>query len=68
MEIYWSLKSIPELAELSTKERALVWSKAYRKILCHWEILVAFPLCCLIIPIFFIPGFLLTLPLDNGIW
>jgi len=52
MKIYWSEKLIPELAELSKKERKRVWRKALFKVLFSWKILVAFLPFCLIIGIF----------------
>ena len=31
MQIYWTLKSIPELSHLPWRERGRVWRRAYRK-------------------------------------
>jgi len=35
--IYWSLKSIPELSQLSPVERRLAWGRVHRKTLRHWQ-------------------------------
>lgn len=37
MKIYWTLKQIPELSGLSSKERGKRWRKAYKKSFRHWE-------------------------------
>jgi hypothetical protein len=31
MRVYWTLKSVPELAELSAKDRRAIWREAYRE-------------------------------------
>jgi hypothetical protein len=49
MQIYWTLKSIPELSGLPIKERRRVWRAALRKIrIRHWQYwasLVGIALC-----------------------
>jgi hypothetical protein len=37
MQIYWTLKSIPELSGLPLKERMRVWRAAHWKITRHWQ-------------------------------
>jgi hypothetical protein len=37
MQIYWPLKSIPELSELSPAERRRMWRAAYWKTYRHWQ-------------------------------
>lgn len=37
MNIYWSLKSIPELAELSGKERKEIWLRCLAKTYRNWR-------------------------------
>jgi len=37
MQIYWTLKSIPELSGLPSGERGRVWRTAYWKIIRHWQ-------------------------------
>lgn len=36
MKIYWSLKSIPELAEIPTKQRKEIWRRCLRKAHRNW--------------------------------
>ena len=36
MQIYWTLRSIPELSELPSEEMWRVWRAAYRKTTRHW--------------------------------
>jgi hypothetical protein len=31
MRVYWTLKSVPELADLSAKDRRAIWREAYRE-------------------------------------
>jgi uncharacterized BrkB/YihY/UPF0761 family membrane protein len=31
MRVYWTLKSVPELADLSAKDRRTIWREAYRE-------------------------------------
>jgi hypothetical protein len=48
MQIYWSLKSIPELSGLPRAERGRRWRAAYRKTFRHWQTwvsLLALGLC-----------------------
>ena len=37
MPIYWTLKSIPELAQLSSAELDQAWLRVYRKMFRHWQ-------------------------------
>lgn len=37
MKIYWSLKSIPELAELTPAERTVVWHAVKGRAWSHWQ-------------------------------
>jgi len=37
MQIYWTLKSIPELSALPPGERGRVWRVAYRETKRHWQ-------------------------------
>jgi hypothetical protein len=37
MQIYWTLKSIPELAQLPRAERRRVWRHVYWKTFDHWQ-------------------------------
>ena len=41
MEIYWSLKSVPELRELDRKTRTRVWRKCVWYTLLHWQMWIA---------------------------
>jgi hypothetical protein len=41
MQIYWSLKSIPELSELPLGERWRLWYTALWKTPRHWQVWVA---------------------------
>lgn len=42
MKIYWLPSSIPELSDLTKKERDEVWRKIYFKLFKHWQVWVAF--------------------------
>lgn len=37
MKIYWTLKSITELKDLSFRERGRRWRSAYKSAFRHWE-------------------------------
>lgn len=37
MTIFWTLKSIPELANLSARDRRACWRRAYRRTWRHWQ-------------------------------
>ncbi|MFL9870731.1 hypothetical protein [Paraburkholderia megapolitana] len=37
MAIYWTLKSIPELSQLTAKERRLAWRRTYLSTFHHWQ-------------------------------
>lgn len=37
MKIYWTLKSIPELAGLTACERKRRWHSAYKSVFRHWQ-------------------------------
>jgi hypothetical protein len=43
--IYWTLKSIPELSQLSSKERRLTWRQAYPRTYRHWQTWVGLAAC-----------------------
>jgi hypothetical protein len=45
MQIYWTLKSIPELREVSMRERGCRWQRAYHKSLRHFQTWAALLLC-----------------------
>ena len=45
MQIYWSLKSIPELAEIPERERGRLWRAAHLRIFRHWQVWVALGGC-----------------------
>jgi len=45
MQIYWTLKQIPELAGLSRRERGHRWRAAYMRALRHWQTLVGLVAC-----------------------
>lgn len=47
MQIYWSLKSIPELAELPASERGRIWRTAHWKIFRHWQVWLALGGCAI---------------------
>jgi hypothetical protein len=38
MQIYWSLKSIPELSRLPSEERGRLWDAALWKTTRHWQV------------------------------
>ena len=42
MKVYWSLKSIPELADLPAGERRRLWRACWGKVACHWQVLAVF--------------------------
>jgi hypothetical protein len=43
--IYWILRSIPELSQLSSEERRLTWWQAYPRTYRHWEAWVGLAAC-----------------------
>ena len=45
MKIYWTLKSIPELADLPLWERGRRWRRAYKSVYRHWETWCGLALC-----------------------
>ncbi|WP_045048142.1 hypothetical protein [Rouxiella chamberiensis] len=45
MKIYWTLKSIPELADLSPRERGSRWRSAYKSAFRQWETWCGIALC-----------------------
>ena len=47
MEIYWTLKSIPELRDSSIRERSRRWQRAYHKSFRHITTWIALLLCAL---------------------
>lgn len=42
MKVYWSLKSIPELADLPSGERRRLWRACWGKVVWHWQVLLVF--------------------------
>lgn len=45
MKIYWTHKSIPELKDLSMRERARRWRSAYKSAFRHWQTWGGLVLC-----------------------
>ncbi|KOA71525.1 hypothetical protein FHW11_001209 [Pantoea agglomerans] len=45
MKIYWTHKSIPELKDLSMRERGRRWRSAYKSAFRHWQIWGGLVLC-----------------------
>ena len=45
MKIYWTLKSITELKDLSLHERGRRWRSAYKPAFRHWQTWVVLALC-----------------------
>jgi len=45
VKIYWTLKSIPELADLSQRERGRRWRSVYKSALWHRETWCGMALC-----------------------
>ena len=45
MKIYWSLKSVPELAGMSKKERKVIWRRCYLKTFRNWQTWLAIVAC-----------------------
>lgn len=37
MRLYWTLKSIPELSQISSQERGRRWRIVYKSAFRHWE-------------------------------
>jgi hypothetical protein len=37
MAVFWTLKSIPELANLPARDRRVNWRRAYRRSWRHWQ-------------------------------
>ena len=50
MQIYWNLKSIPELSQLPPAERSSVWRRVSRKTFRHWQTWVGL-IACLEFPV-----------------
>jgi hypothetical protein len=46
VDIYWTLKSIPELSQLSSTERGVTWRQAYPRTLRHWQTWIGLAACC----------------------
>jgi hypothetical protein len=42
MKIYWSLRSIPELADLPPAEGRRLWRECWGKVLRHWQVWLMF--------------------------
>ncbi len=47
MKIYWTMKSVPELAALPKQERREVWRWANRQAFKHWQTWVGLIICSL---------------------
>jgi hypothetical protein len=45
VKIYWTLKSIPELADLTLSERGRRWRSAYKSAFRHWQTWVGLAVC-----------------------
>jgi len=48
MPLFWSPRTIPELAEfmrLPSAERSLIWKRCWPKVLRHWQVWIAFVVC-----------------------
>lgn len=45
MKIYWSYKSVPELAELDKEQVGRIWRKSLFKAMSHWQVWVGIFLC-----------------------
>ena len=45
MKIYWTLKSITELKDLSFRERGRRWRRAYKSAFRHWQTWCGLVLC-----------------------
>ncbi len=45
MKIYWTHKSIPELKDLSMRERGRRWRSAYKSAFRHWQTWGGLVLC-----------------------
>lgn len=60
MKLYWSLKSIPELADLSKEKRDEVWKTCY---ITNWKVRF---LPSLIMPVFMFAGILFALSYFHG--
>ena len=41
MQIYWTAKSLPELADLPASERGRLWRAAHWKAFRHWQVWLA---------------------------
>ncbi len=48
MQIYWTLKSVPELEDAPRRERGRRWQRAYHKTLRHGVTWMALLLCALL--------------------
>ncbi|WP_416414347.1 hypothetical protein [Pantoea sp. App145] len=60
MKIFWSLRSIPELSQLPSKECGKRWNEVYALTFRHWETWAGLALCALLcgmgVKFFGIPG------------
>ena len=45
LKIYWSLKSVPGLSQMSKKNRKVVWRRCYLKSFRNWQTWVAVAAC-----------------------
>lgn len=45
VKIYWNLKSIPELKDLSLRERGKRWRSAYKSAFRHWQTWCGLAVC-----------------------
>lgn len=45
LKIYWSLKSVPGLSQMSKKDRKVIWRRCYLKSFRNWQTWVAVGAC-----------------------
>lgn len=45
MKIYWSTKSVPELADLPKKDRMKIWRQCYLNVFQNWQTWLAIVVC-----------------------
>ena len=49
MSIYWTLRTVPELANLSNEQRRVIWRACYGSAFQHWQTWVSMLVCALCI-------------------
>lgn len=67
MQIYWTLKSIPELAQLPASQRRRVWCSAYWRAFRDWRMQAAMFVTGLCAGIGFVAGHALDWPIVSGL-